>query len=476
MLVYIVFAILVIGNAFMMFTGRFMFLAADGQIEPLGLFAFFGSYEVWRCMMRRAFTMYINKTVNRNVADRFNMLKARTSKFLIQEERKITGADIESCCNSYISMAVGTSQFVISMLMFVCTQTLQHIAIITTAMAVSAHFVYMFHRSVKNKHKYVEVTNALQITSGNIVENPEFTLRRAFTIVVVNRYAERVASAVFMLMIITIALYIKDVTVIFVGDSIYMCLSAVVEEYTGADSQSKRALIRDLMHAMENEPGKFAEVVRHDLPIVVRKFSIGTTILSDKYFAALGWRRRLEPVDFTLGRVNHLIAPNGTGKTTLFETLMNNGATHDFVKIHSGFNVWNFFDFTIEQARAIIRVCAQSPADIDSLHADVVCKYSTYWPQLISSELAQRIRSCTDKISTLGLSGGEKQMLANCMAIESGAQVIVFDEPYASLDSGRKSALRAIIEELAKQTIVVLISHDAENADYRAVRLARADV
>lgn len=74
-------------------------------------------------------------------------------------------------------------------------------------------------------------------------------------------------------------------------------------------------------------------------------------------------------------------------------------------------------------------------------------------------EVKDRLRE-----SALGLSGGQQQRLciARCMAVEP--EVILFDEPCASLDPISTAKIEELILELRRQYTIVIVTHNMQQA------------
>ncbi len=69
------------------------------------------------------------------------------------------------------------------------------------------------------------------------------------------------------------------------------------------------------------------------------------------------------------------------------------------------------------------------------------------------------------------LSGGQRQMILIARALAQGAQVVVMDEPTASLDLANRIRVAAAIRQLAGQgTAVILSTHDPDQAADRRNR------
>ncbi len=71
---------------------------------------------------------------------------------------------------------------------------------------------------------------------------------------------------------------------------------------------------------------------------------------------------------------------------------------------------------------------------------------------------------CGLKESALGLSGGQQQRLciARCLAVET--EVILFDEPCASLDPISTGKIEELILELKKDYTIVIVTHNMQQA------------
>ena len=74
----------------------------------------------------------------------------------------------------------------------------------------------------------------------------------------------------------------------------------------------------------------------------------------------------------------------------------------------------------------------------------------------ISSILDYKIQDGTEN-----LSGGQKYRICIARALYHGLNVIIFDEPTAAVDIKAKKEFLSIIEELSKDIILIIITHDS---------------
>lgn len=74
--------------------------------------------------------------------------------------------------------------------------------------------------------------------------------------------------------------------------------------------------------------------------------------------------------------------------------------------------------------------------------------------------------SMLDKINepVSNLSGGEKQRLAIARAVIKDSRIILADEPTGNLDSENAYQVLALLKEISKERLVIMVTHDQENA------------
>lgn len=170
----------------------------------------------------------------------------------------------------------------------------------------------------------------------------------------------------------------------------------------------------------------------------------------------------LNSVDLTLekGQILGLLGVNGAGKTTLIHTLLGlhkpeSGAANAFDQ-----TAW---DMPVKHKQRIGFV-AQSfdalPTMKVSKYLQFIGRYYDNWQDSTVTELLAKWQ--IDPKARLGkLSGGQKQRLAIICAIAHNPDVLVLDEPAASLDPAARRQLMADLVELNAESdkTILLSSH-----------------
>lgn len=174
-----------------------------------------------------------------------------------------------------------------------------------------------------------------------------------------------------------------------------------------------------------------------------------------------------------------VVGPNGAGKTTLVKLLMH------LYDVDSGSICWNGTDireFQLKNYYAQFGAAFQEynvyPTSLyrnvsacRDYQEDQVCRslnlvglsYLTRLPKGLDSTLSKEL--CEEGID---LSGGEKQKLAIARAVYQNSPILILDEPSSALDSISEYDLNQLIDQMADQHTVIVISHRlsaAKNAD-----------
>ena len=187
-----------------------------------------------------------------------------------------------------------------------------------------------------------------------------------------------------------------------------------------------------------------------DLPITLShvSYAVGTTPI-------------LRDLDLTVrsGAPTFIIGPNGSGKSTLLRLIMG------LIAPVSGAIDWNGTRDPAPRRRAIV---FQQPVMLRrSVAANLIFALDQ-----AGLEKSLQDKRCADLLALVGLgdladrparrlSGGERQKLAFARALARSPELLILDEPTASLDPSATLALEQLIGKAACEGIKILMaSHD----------------
>jgi phosphate ABC transporter ATP-binding protein len=199
--------------------------------------------------------------------------------------------------------------------------------------------------------------------------------------------------------------------------------------------------------------------------------------------------RAVSGVNLSFGRneITALIGPSGCGKSTLLRSLnrMNDlilGARVEGKVTFHGEDIYGKNVDAIEVRRRIGMVFQKPNPFPKSIYDNVA-----YGPRVIG----MKVKSMDDvveealthaalwgevkdklKQSAFGLSGGQQQRLCIARTIAVKPEVILMDEPCSALDPIATSRIEDLMENLAKEFTIVIVTHNMQQAARVADRTA----
>ncbi|MBN1416399.1 MAG: ABC transporter ATP-binding protein [Bacteroidales bacterium] len=178
------------------------------------------------------------------------------------------------------------------------------------------------------------------------------------------------------------------------------------------------------------------------------------------------------------GEIFGFLGPNGAGKSTSI------GMMCGLIKPDSGkVMINNHSGHSRDEIKGLIGLCPQEII----LWPKLTClEQLIYTGQMYGLSYRNARKKGKELLARMGLqgkrkklaatlSGGMKRRLNLCLALVHDPEIIVLDEPEAGLDPQSRVMVRDFIRELGKQKTVILTTHNMDEADRLAERVAIID-
>ncbi|QGY38756.1 ATP-binding cassette domain-containing protein [Pseudodesulfovibrio cashew] len=186
---------------------------------------------------------------------------------------------------------------------------------------------------------------------------------------------------------------------------------------------------------------------------------------------SLGGVPILEDVSLTVehGDFMAVLGPNGGGKSTLLKLMLGLlKADRGTVKVlglppgEAGGRIGYLPQYTYVSTSFPVTV-------LDAVHMGTVRPgFSGIARRRQRQDELDNARQALERVNMLqhekrrlaGLSGGQKQRVFIARALASGPELLLLDEPTASVDSSSRNSLFSLLTELNEEMTVIMVSHD----------------
>ncbi len=206
----------------------------------------------------------------------------------------------------------------------------------------------------------------------------------------------------------------------------------------------------------------------------------GTIIESSDLDVFYGETQALQDIDLQIpeNQVTAMIGPSGCGKSTFLRCINRMNDLIDICRVDGEltFNGKNVYDEDVDPValRRRIGMVFQHPNPFPkSIYDNVAYGLRTQdktenMDEVIEESLKKaalwdEVKDRLDE-SALDLSGGQQQRLCIARAIAVDPEVVLMDEPASALDPIATSQIEDLIEELAEEYTVVIVTHNMQQA------------
>ncbi|UCG89474.1 MAG: ABC transporter ATP-binding protein [Gemmatimonadota bacterium] len=184
-------------------------------------------------------------------------------------------------------------------------------------------------------------------------------------------------------------------------------------------------------------------------------------------------------LDVFRGEILGLLGPNGAGKTTTINLICG------LLQCDSGsvMIAGRSLQTNYRECKQMMGLCPQDLAIWESLTCQeqlefVALQYDLGWRDARARALELlNVLGLSEKRRKLArtLSGGMKRRLNIGLALVHNPRILILDEPQAGLDPQSRVLVREYVRSLAERTTVILTTHDMDEADRLAQRIAIID-
>jgi ABC-2 type transport system ATP-binding protein len=175
------------------------------------------------------------------------------------------------------------------------------------------------------------------------------------------------------------------------------------------------------------------------------------------------------------GEIFGLLGPNGAGKTTTINMICG--------LLPASAGTIKFQSHEIKEIRSLIGYCPQENIYFPTLTCLEQLVFMGNLYGIPSKQCRSSGRGLLEmlglinksKVYARNLSGGMKRRLNIALALIHNPRILIFDEPEAGLDPQSRVLVRNFIKSLSKEKTIILTSHNMDEVDRLADRVAIMD-
>ncbi len=177
------------------------------------------------------------------------------------------------------------------------------------------------------------------------------------------------------------------------------------------------------------------------------------------------------------GEMLFIIGPSGSGKTTLLSMISGILRPNEGKVLVKGIDIWSMnndqlADFRLNTIGFVFQDFHLFPrlTSAENVAIPLIIKQENWDQSIGEANKYLAIVGLKDRgdILPVKLSGGEQQRVAIARAIVGGPEILIFDEPTASLDGDTGKMIISFVKEkiLNKNRCIVIVTHDARINEY----------